>query len=74
MWIEIGLLALAIPVGWLIAYLTKEELKDGRFWFRVICDVSLVLAALFLILKIDYLALTFFFIFISTAVSIWKAH
>jgi ABC-type Fe3+ transport system permease subunit len=74
MLIEIGLLILAIPVGLLIAYLTKDELKQGRFWFRIICDVSLVLAALFLILKVNYLAWTFLFVFVSTGVSIWKAH
>jgi len=74
MWIEIGLLVLAVPVGFLIAWLAKEELRVGRKWFWAICGVSAALAVLFFVLKMDYLVWTFCFIVISTAVSIWKAH
>jgi len=74
MLIEVILLLMAVPIGYLIAYLTKEELRKGRIWFRAVFDVSILLAALFIILKIYYLAWTFGFIMICSAVSLWKSH
>lgn len=72
MWIEIGLLILAVPVGLLIAWLAKEELRVGRKWFWAICGISAVLTVLFLVLKIDYLVWTFLFVLVCTGMSLVK--
>ena len=38
------LLLTSIPAGYLLKYLTKEEIKDGRKYFRLLCFASLFLA------------------------------
>lgn len=72
MWIEIGLLILAIPAGLLISWLAKEELKEGRRWFWIICWVSALMAVFFLVLKVNYLVWTFLFILVCTGMSLIK--
>lgn len=44
--IQISLLTvialLGIPVGFFLVHLTKEEMKDGRKWFKLLAIVSAV--------------------------------
>lgn len=74
MWIEIGLLVLAVPVGLLIAYLTKEELKAGRRWFESMMIASALLAIWFFINQINYVAYTFLFVFVVALVSLVRSY
>lgn len=70
--ILIGLvfLALGIPIGNFLAKQTKEELKDGKIWFRLIIIFSIVGAILGLIFKNDVLLFSLLFIAVVTSRSL----
>ncbi|PIN95241.1 hypothetical protein COU53_00375 [Candidatus Pacearchaeota archaeon CG10_big_fil_rev_8_21_14_0_10_30_48] len=38
------ILACSFPIGYLLKYLTKEELKSGRKYFQMVWFVSLIIA------------------------------
>ncbi|MFC1686081.1 hypothetical protein ACFLZZ_03610 [Nanoarchaeota archaeon] len=72
---QIGLLVfialLGIPTGFFLAHLTKEELKDGRKWFKLLSIISFAafLASLFLVngnVQPLMLTVSAFIFFIST--------
>lgn len=73
MWVEILLLALAIPVGWLIAKLTKDERAMGTKYFVVLIIISILGAILFSIVGISYIAWTFGFMFVVSLISLIKS-
>lgn len=68
----IGLLVLALgfPLGSFLAKQTKEELKSGQKWFRLIIFVSLVGGFVGLILGNDVFLFSFFFMAIVTSQSL----
>ena len=68
--IGIVVLALGIPVGDYLAKLTREELKGGKIWFKLIVILSLIGAILTLIFKDDVLLFSFLFIAIVTSRSL----
>ncbi|MEK6812472.1 MAG: hypothetical protein AABX76_02835 [Nanoarchaeota archaeon] len=70
LFVGILVLLLGIPIGNFLAKQTKEELKDGRIWFKLIIMLSLigVLAGLFF--RNDFLLFTFAFIAIVTSRSL----
>ena len=70
MWIEISLLVLAVPVGFLIAKLTGDEMKHGRKYFKILSVASLFGIVLFSLLRIEYLAYTFGFMLIVSFISL----
>jgi len=70
--IGILVLALGFPIGNFLSKSTKEELRKGQNWFKAIIYVSLILAVVFLFLRIDYLLFTFAFIAIVTSRSLLK--
>lgn len=72
--IEIILLVLAVPVGFLIAWMAKDELKDGQKWFRMLTIASIVLAGLSWLYGESYIALTLLFIAIASFVSLIKSE
>ncbi|VVB83908.1 Uncharacterised protein [uncultured archaeon] len=61
------LLILGFPIGNLLARATKEELKNGQKYFRILIILSLIGAAAFLIFSND--ALMFAFLFIAIVAS-----
>ncbi|MCK9596013.1 hypothetical protein M0R19_02425 [Candidatus Pacearchaeota archaeon] len=61
------LLLLGIPIGNILAKMTKEELKPGRIWFKTILILSSIGAIIFLVLKND--ALLFILLFIAVVTS-----
>lgn len=65
-------LFLAWPVGIFLAKITKEELKSGQKYFKIILWLSLVLGFAGLIFQNDYLLFTMFFIAIVTSKSILR--
>lgn len=67
---EIILLLLAIPAGFLVAWLAKDELKDGEKWFRILVIASLVFALFFWIFGFIYISLTLVFIAIVSLISL----
>jgi hypothetical protein len=68
--VGIALLALGFPIGNILAKITKEELKSGRSWFKVIIVLSLIGALVFLILRDDALLFTLLFIAVVTSRSL----
>lgn len=68
--IGFAFLALGIPIGNFLARQTKEELKDGRIWFKLIIIFSVVGAILGLIFKNDVLLFSSLFIAIVTSRSL----
>jgi hypothetical protein len=70
--IGIVLLALGIPIGNLLAKSTKEELKQGKKYFKVLIILSLAGAVAFLILGNDALLFGLLFIAIVTSRSLKK--
>ena len=68
--IAILVLALGIPIGNYLAKQTKEELRQGRLWFKLIIILSLIGALVFLILGNDALLFTLLFISIVTSRSL----
>jgi len=67
---------LGIPIGYLIAKLTKEELKDGRKWFDIIAFASAVMMVVSLFsFEGELLALSlsiFAFIFFLAVVPLFR--
>jgi len=68
--IAIIVLALGIPIGGYLAKQTKEELRQGRLWFKLIIILSLIGAVLALILGNDALLFALLFIAIVTSRSL----
>lgn len=71
--ISIILLVLAIPVGYLIAWMCKDELKQRAKWFRLIVILSIALALFFWLYGFGYIALTCMFMAIVSFISVIKA-
>jgi hypothetical protein len=68
--IGVAILLLGIPIGMLLAKLTKEELQDGKKYFKLIISISLLIGFAGLMLKNDIILFTFFFIAIVTSKSL----
>ena len=63
-------LILGIPIGNYLAKQTKEELRVGRIWFKLIIILSLIGVLTGLFLRSDVLLFTFAFIAIVTSRSL----
>ncbi len=70
--VGILVLILGFPIGTYLAKKTKEELKEGQKWFRVIIFLSMILGFVMLVLRNDALMFGFFFIALVTSRSIVK--
>jgi len=71
--ISICVLALGIPIGNLLAHWTKDELKSGQKWFKMIIILSLIGGVVGIILRNDVLMFSFFFIAVITSRSLRKS-
>ena len=70
--IGVAVLILGYPLGYLLAKYTKDELKGGRKWFRLIVFGGLIGGIVSLIIQNDALMFSFFFIAIVTSQSMRK--
>jgi len=70
--IGIVVLAFGIPIGNFLAKMTREELKSGQIWFKIIIIFSIVGAVLALVFRDDVLLFTLLFIAIVTSRSLVK--
>lgn len=68
--IGILVLLLGIPLGNYLAKFTKEELKAGQIWFKLIIITSSIIGMIGLILGDDVLMFSMFFIAIVTSRSL----
>ena len=70
--IGILVLVLGFPIGNFLAKKTKEELKKGQKWFKLIIIVSLISGIIGLIFGNDVVLFISFFIAIVTSRSLKK--
>ena len=71
---EILIFLSSIPAGLLIAWLARDELIDGRIYFKWLIFASFLLGIAFLFL-IEYASsLTSLWITIISSVSLWKSY
>lgn len=61
---------LGFPIGEILASLTKEELKEGRAWFKLIIVSGIIGSVASIITSNDVLFFTFLFIIAVTSRSI----
>ena len=61
------ILLIGIPIGNFLAKFTKEELKSGQKWFKIIILLSFIGALFSLLFYNDYLLFSFLFIAIVTS-------
>ncbi len=74
MLMEALILALALPSGYLIAWLARDELLAGQAWFWLILLSSLILTGIFYTFSLKYLWLSCLFIAVVSAISIVKSY
>lgn len=70
--IGIAVLVLGVFIGNFLARQTKEELKDGKKWFKLIVLIGLIVGVTGLILRNDFLMFSFFFVAIVASRSLAK--
>jgi ABC-type Fe3+ transport system permease subunit len=61
----------SIPAGFILAWLTSDELKQGKKYFRAIILLSLILGLIFFGLDYYAVSLTFLYMLIVTGIC-WK--
>lgn len=59
-------LILGIPIGNLLARYTKDELKEGKPWFKLLIFIGLIGGVVGLIIRNDAVLFSFLFIAIVT--------
>lgn len=72
-WISFIVLFLAIPAGYLIAWLARDELADGRMWFRALVGLTIVSGGVLLFFH-KPASLALFFIAILSLIALIKSH
>tara|TARA_Y100000310_G_C20503734_1_gene725330 strand:- start:36 stop:284 length:249 start_codon:yes stop_codon:yes gene_type:complete len=67
------IILLGIPLGYLLAYLTRDELVSGRKYFKLLVLISSILTIVFLFIN-PVVALSLIFISIVSIVSLIKSY
>lgn len=70
---EIILLLCAIPTGFLISWMARDELIQGRKWFIALIGVSAIAGIALFSLKLNAEGFTCIFVAIVSGVSYWKS-
>ena len=73
MLIELIILTVSVPVGFLLAWMARDELIQGRKWFKVIIIASFLAGIWFFLTDFNAGVYTCAFILIATFVSYWKS-
>ncbi len=71
------ILLAGFPVGYLLAWLARDELVAGRKWFFLLAGVSLLSAVIISFASFVFkfaMILGLFFIIIISLVAVWKSH
>lgn len=72
--LEIIILLLAIPTGFLIAWLTRDELISGKKWFRVLIILSILVGIWFWLIGKTYVSWAAGFILIVSLIALIKSE
>lgn len=70
--IGILIIILGFPLGIFLARITKDELKEGQIWFKLIILASSIGAIITLIFRDDVLFFSFLFFIAVTSMSLKK--
>lgn len=70
---EIIILLIAIPIGYLIAWTARDELVQGRKWFKILIVLTFLCSVVFYIREERYSILAAAFIAIVSGISLWKS-
>ncbi len=73
MLVELVLLLVALPAGFLVAYLARDELIQGRKWFIALIILSSVSGVALIGLWLVPEAITSFFVALFSVVGYWKS-
>ncbi len=65
---------LAIPLGFLLAYIARDELVQRRKWFSLLFVVSFLLSLLFYLLRMAEINLILLFVSVVTIISYIKSY
>lgn len=71
------ILLAAFPIGYLLAWLCRDELKAGRKWFFLLAVVNLIAAIVLSFTSFVYKfpsILSLFFIIIISLIAVWKSY
>ncbi len=71
--IELLILILSVPSGLFLAYISRDELINGRKWFRILIMISLISEIWFFLQRNKPLIFTLAFIFIVSLISYTKS-
>ena len=71
--LELIIMMLAIPSGYLIAWLARDELVAGRKWFYILIFLSVVVWVVFYFKGKEYASWTSGFIIIVSFISLMKS-
>ncbi len=74
LFLEIIILLLAIPAGLIVAWYSRDELIQGRPWFKMIIIVSVVGVSWFWLLGKSVVSWGFGFILLFTLVNLVKSN
>jgi len=72
--IEFLIVLLAIPTGFIIAWLARDELKQGKEYFRILMILSILVGIWFFLTGDSYITWTSAFIFVVSLISLIKAE
>ncbi len=70
--ISLVFLCLGFPIGFYLKKITRDEIKQGQKWFKLIISVGFIGSLISLILRNDVLLFSFLFIVIVTSMSLKK--
>lgn len=68
------ILIIAIPVGYWLAYVARDELVDGRKWFKTIIIVGILLGIWFFLTGFKASGYTSFFVSILGIIAYVKSY
>ena len=70
-------LVAGFPVGYLLAWLARDELVAGRKWFLMLSAACLIVAIVLAFFELTYkftTIMSLFFIIIISQVAVWKSY
>lgn len=71
--VPLTIIALEIAAGILLAWMSRDELRDGRIWFIFLMIASFFAGAWFAIQGDEYIVLSLLFVFIASLVAYVKS-
>lgn len=71
--IDLIILLLSLPTGFLIAWLARDEIIEGFFYIKLLCEISFVLMIIFSFYD-EIITKTFGFIVLVSYISVLKRY